>query len=628
MAFQGANTQQLRAQASLTRQGSEQLRASALGISRSARSVTWYGEDAERFRESCSLVVRKMEALGERLTALEDELGRHAEEQDTASDGDGSGLSALFGGLLGGPFGGMAGGLLGLLGGLRAPAGSRWGGLPGENIGMGNVLTHDAGGAGGTDRPPIEDEDFKEATREGDTTLEGEVHAGAVKGEATQNSQKITLSEDLVDLESKGTVDLSKKITRSQSVERIVNDDGTLTYVFEASLTDTSTVGADGKVVDGSVTSEVGNSHSYSVTVPAGTSVADAAAIDPFDPSTLPSGSSATVENSLTGELSATAGVTYRGVRAGADVSVSEELTYVTTVARGEDGTISVDQGPGTAHGIDGGFSVGVEDVASIKAGIGADVEVSTVEHARFTGDESGMQAAQEALLSGAMPEDTGGPVLERYQDVRETVVGSFGASGTIGSEESGASGGASTEFSAREKITRTYPDGHQVWEARAASWGKGHDAIAVEQGETGRAPTYMLDLGTSAPSLNEMYPETLHTDPHSSAPDTRIAYTEQELRSMMEYSEVGEDPFDYLATRAMDGPSGAERMYYDYKHLDTAEQEMLVETGQASAPTGYRPDAPGQVLEPGQTSKAVADRGGATASGAPGGRHATPSAT
>ena len=115
MAFQGADTQQLRAQASLTRQGSEQLRASALGISLSARSVTWYGEDAERFRESCSLVVRKMEALGERLTVLEDELDRHAEEQDTASDGDGTGLSALFGGLLGGPFGGMAGGLLGLL---------------------------------------------------------------------------------------------------------------------------------------------------------------------------------------------------------------------------------------------------------------------------------------------------------------------------------------------------------------------------------------------------------------------------------------------------------------------------------------------------------------------------------
>ena len=79
MAFQGADTQQLRAQASLMRQGSEQLRTSALGISRSAQSVIWYWEDAERVRESCSLVVRKMEALGERLTVLEDELGRHAE---------------------------------------------------------------------------------------------------------------------------------------------------------------------------------------------------------------------------------------------------------------------------------------------------------------------------------------------------------------------------------------------------------------------------------------------------------------------------------------------------------------------------------------------------------------------
>lgn len=134
-----------------------------------------------------------------------------------------------------------------------------------------------------------------------------------------------------------------------------------------------------------------------------------------------------------------------------------------------------------------------------------------------------------------------------------------------------------------------------------------------------------MLDLGTSAPTLNEIYPETLHTDPHSSAPDARIAYTEQELRSMMEYSEVGEDPFDYLATRAQDGPSGAERMYYDYKHIATAEQERRVESGEVSAPPGYRPDTPGQVLEPGQTSEAVAERGGATAPGTSGGQHPTP---
>lgn len=410
MAFLGADTQQLRTQARLTRQGAVRLSTGAVDIAGMVASVTWHGEDAESFREQCTLTMRRIEALGDRMTALEGELDRHAEEQDAASGVDGTGFSALFGGLLKVPFGGTAGGLLGPLGELRAPVGTGWGGLPGESIGVGNVFTHDAGGGGGTDRPPIEDEDFKEATREGDTTLEGEFHAGPVKGEATQNSQKLTLSEDLVDLESKGTVDLSKKITRSASVERIVNEDGTVTYVFGASLTDTSKVGADGKAVDGSVTSEVGSGHSYSVTVPAGTSLADAAAIDPYDPSTLPPGSSATVENSLSAELSATAGITYRGVRGGADVSVSEELTHVTTVARGEDGTISVDQGPGTAHGIEGGFSVGVKDVASIEAGVQADVVTSTVEHARFTGDESGMQAAQDALLGGAMPEDTGGP--------------------------------------------------------------------------------------------------------------------------------------------------------------------------------------------------------------------------
>lgn len=620
MTFLGADTGALRAHATETGTQARRIESLVSGLVDAVCGVQWEGEDAEEFRRRCTGVRLNGTTIAAMLRAYGASLSAQADEQDLASGTGGSEAAGPADGRLPESLvDGMAGELFG---GLSASGRASSGAVFGEGVGMTSSLTastHDAGGPGGSGTPPLDDDDFHVATPEGDSAVKGEVHAGDGSIEATQDSRKLTLSEDLLEVEINGAADVEASLTRSGSVEQIVNEDGSLTFVFESSLTDSAKVGADGKVVDGSVTRETEGTHTYSVTVPPGTSLAEAAAINPFDPSTLPPGAEVTIENSLAAEVSAEAGITYRGIRAGAEGSASGEVSYVTTLARAEDGTLSVDQGPGTAIGVDGGIGIGVEDLAKVEAGGSAVSSTSVVQHARFTGDESGAQAAQDALLGGGMPETTGGPVLERYWDTRESAVANLEASASVGSSESGGSVGVEAEIGAVERITRTYPDGHEVWETRAVSWGKGEPAMAIERGETGQPPTYTLDLNTTAGSLHEQYPETLPTDPNSAPPETRIAYTEQEVRHMMEHNGVEGDPFEYLTARSQEGAAGAERMYYDYKHIDTAEQERRIEAGEVEAPPGYMPDTPGKVLEPHQTSDVVVGKGDTATAGAAG---------
>lgn len=92
MAFLGADTEALRAQAELTGNGARQLEGLALRIGIAVRTATWIGPDADRFRNDFESRVRERieEALEDLRRRLE-ELQREAEEQDQASDGDGGG---------------------------------------------------------------------------------------------------------------------------------------------------------------------------------------------------------------------------------------------------------------------------------------------------------------------------------------------------------------------------------------------------------------------------------------------------------------------------------------------------------------------------------------------------------
>lgn len=157
---------------------------------------------------------------------------------------------------------------------------------------------------------------------------------------------------------------------------------------------------------------------------------------------------------------------------------------------------------------------------------------------------------------------------------------------------------------------------GELVWEERAHPGEGGGDGWAAARGGTGRETTYMVDVGSDNGTLQETYPEAFdpmnELDGQGQQP-RQIAYTEEEVRHMMDHNgDSSGDPMDYLTDRAREGTGGAERMYYDYKHVDTPEQDQRIESGGADEPPGYRPEDPGTVLEPGQNSDAVRGQGGA----------------
>lgn len=627
MAFQGADTQQLRAQASLTRQGSEQLRASALGISRSAQSVIWYGEDAERFRESCSLVVRKMEALGERLTVLEDELDRHTEEQDTASDGDGtglSGLSGLFGGLLGGPFGGMVGGLLGLLGGMSRGAGpaSPFLGMGGGAAGLLAGLSgggFDTTGLANEMGTPIDpatfDQDGETTVNRGSSTktgnrTESEETTVSDDGSVTQSySSKTEVEFEVGNDDNGGSVTFS----RSAGGSVTTHDDGSMTFEFEGSVGGEAEAHGQVRGVEGSVKSSAEATGTLTIHLPPGTPPEAVDQINPFDPSTLPEGGKIV----LSGELSAAAGagLGYKDV-VSADLELTSSKEYVTEIAKGEDGTVTLDRGPGDSSGINFGLQIG-PDEANVKVEGSGATKTSYVQHAEFENSDQGTAAFQEMLVGGELPPPEREGVNEVYKDKILSKSNDISITATAGVDGSTAHAGAGQSNAQIYDVTREYPDGEWVREHqfRPNGEGKGDESspYSVVHTSSDGDPVYELRYprdGSAPPtSYNEMYGNAPYTFGEDQMINVQL--TEAEMDQLIENRGKGETPEEVLNAYATEGAEGARRMAEDYSGTGP---------GQGGA-------APGEVTAPGAGVN-PAQGGGGGGTGSPGSTRATPSAS
>lgn len=99
--FYGGDTEQMRGQSTACDGGAQRLLELISTLASTVNGVEWVGADAETFRARWqSEAETRAQDAGETLRRLARELEDHAEEQDEASAGDGSGL----GGVLGGPF--------------------------------------------------------------------------------------------------------------------------------------------------------------------------------------------------------------------------------------------------------------------------------------------------------------------------------------------------------------------------------------------------------------------------------------------------------------------------------------------------------------------------------------------
>lgn len=101
--FQGADTDQLLAQAESTRSAGARIEGLAQELLDSASALEWTGSDAEHFgTELQSPVVTELRALGGRCESVARALAGHAAEQDLASDPDGRIDAERYAALLGG----------------------------------------------------------------------------------------------------------------------------------------------------------------------------------------------------------------------------------------------------------------------------------------------------------------------------------------------------------------------------------------------------------------------------------------------------------------------------------------------------------------------------------------------
>lgn len=93
--FYGADTEAVRSCSDAMHREGGRVQDLGLSLLRVLESVTWVGADAESLRDRGREVLgQQMTALADRIRAAGEELTAHAEEQDSASDGDAAGPGA------------------------------------------------------------------------------------------------------------------------------------------------------------------------------------------------------------------------------------------------------------------------------------------------------------------------------------------------------------------------------------------------------------------------------------------------------------------------------------------------------------------------------------------------------
>ncbi|QNN81889.1 hypothetical protein H3H54_11275 [Brachybacterium sp. Z12] len=614
MQFYGADTTALREHAERTGQGAQRLARACEEIFRLAHAAGWQGADAETFRADCDAVSRTGLELSTSLDAFGRELHGHADEQDSASGLEGEGLGGLLTELLGGPlgsllgFGGAGDGLGSPFLGMSASAAGIATGFAGGGFG-GAALQHGMG-------TPIDPATFEPES--GSSTT----HGGSVKSGNTTHEGSVTEHDDGSTTYSYGVSEERKlkvgseetggsaTLSIGETASVTEHPDGSLTVTFDASVEGGVEFHGQVKGVEGGIESGVTGKGSFSVTLPPGSSPADAEGINPYDPDTIPPGASVTV----TGELSASVGASlgYRDIATGKlGISGSEEM--VSTISRGYDGSLIVDQGPGSTQGINAGLQIG-PDHANVTIEGSSALKTTTLEHTEFDGSAEGRTAFDAYMFTGEQP-DAGSPgVGDSYTDTIKSVSTDTSITGTVGDGNgTETSVGASTETATIYDVQRTYSDGSWVREHRYSPLGEGGDDAGGPYGVTHTSsdgPTHyelrFPQSGTAPPSsYNELYGNAPYTFGEDQVINVQL--TETEMEQIIENRGKGETPEEVLNAYATAGPEGARQMAEDHSSLGD----------------GGPPVAPGVVTDPG----AEVDPGqrGGYPTGGTGSKHATP---
>lgn len=578
--FYGADTAQLRRLASRYESCARTMLEHSGRLSLLAASMPWDGHDADAFRESWSSLALQIRDKHDELRRQGEQLQQHADEQDLASSTDASGplpdvLSTVlhaFGGIVGAGLGHVSGGTT--AGMPRSASASS----------AMTALRPMLPDSGADETPTIPDDHVYDSPRGEQTHTVGEdIRETTVEVEDAQgNTGTFTVGDDgsvsvgaedsLLRTETTFTDGNKLTTETAQTYTLTTNADGTVTYAFEQS----HSLQGEGEMGPISGEAELVGTTALEVTLPEGSTVADALAVDPHDPETIPPGGSVTSEVTASGSgelgVSGTRGV-WEYITVGGGIEA--ETGHTTVYAKDEDGALSIASGPREAFSSSMSARIGTDDW-HLRFETGTGDDTTQLEYVEFSADAAGADAYRDVSAGEGMPDRIDDVVTDRYTETRSLEVGESSASvqlGPVGAENS------STNY-AIERINREWPDGHEEFVEYAAPRLNHSGTYAEVVGGTGRETSYRVSLqddGTTFLNYDESFRHA-YGGREARNDGIDMSYTAAELEQMragaehrtgMTY-ESNEDYLRYLAgTSALNPDGGAEEAlwtaYNDY---------------------------------------------------------------
>lgn len=579
MNFYGADTTMVRDQGRRTAEASRTIEDLLSRLGSRLLALPWEGADADAFRGRWDATRQQSLGCLADMSRRGSELIDHAQEQDMASAPDNGPAGAAGAPGPGGPGAGAA-----------------------SPLGFAGAHAHDGGGGPAGVVPP--DHEYSNPLDARTHTAGESTHASSVTidhgdGQKTTFGSDGSVKEEDKDTLLKHEIEYSNgtKVTTetSETYTVVHNADGSVTYVFDQ----THTVKANGSVEAGDyeigAEAKVAASSKVTVTMPEGSTAADALAIDHLDPSTIPPGASVKVETTDTGSGALTVSRDLLSVGIGAEAKAGQAAVY----ARSEDGNLSVATGPSHAFSSTMNARLGTDDW-HVKFEHGTTQTSTVTEYAEFSTGAAGDEAYRSAVTSGDLPDRIGEGVEDRYTETRE--LQTTNSTGTI--KTPGVSAEARGTGMAIENIQREWPDGHIEHAEYAAPNINGSGSYSTVVGGTGRETVYSVHLAPTDTqfvgadrSLNDAYGGS-----HTWDNGVTIRYTESELTQMMSGYEnrTGisvEGPNDYLRTIAGTAgyPPGSQReaMWQAYNDYNGGEYQ-LNESHTGGEVPGHTPGARG----------------------------------
>ncbi len=573
MGFYGADIGELRALAQSLTTGSESLETTRSTLDATVSGARWAGPDGDELRGRWSAELGPaLVAAATTLRDAADTVRKNADQQETASS-DGAG------GAPGGPGGG-------------GPGGSGVG--PGGGPGTGTAATDDA--AGGSD----EGSGGPTVTLKGsgtDGVDNGGIGSPATEGSDTKVGFGVSHDPDSGETTYSGSGSLEDwmKTTNGSKVSFGINggaeytvgektEDGFTTYTSKSDVS----IGVEGGVskggtgVSGGYTT--GLTSEYTVKVPEDAGVTDPGSINPFDPRSMPVGSSVTMDGGSYSETELNAAFRHIAVES----SVKDASGVTSLIERTGDDTVRVTAGPTEAVANHAGLGLDF-DAVKVMLGNTTSLDGASLRSAEFDLSTPEGQAAYDTyLVTGEIPADpstgiSGTTTIERLE---------YDSTSTVGFDT--PVGGAEWQIGQNtgSMVSTTYPDG-STEQLLTATYGDRGDyrmtqSFDASGNEDLSARTYSYDV--TADDMSAQYlnmpefsgidsPQTIRpgdTVTISLTQDQMDRFRSTSIDSVQNYESVGAPPGQAFTTDYDGTPLTSEQIAHNLARGPRSDLELV----------------------------------------------------